>query len=134
MVDDPTAAGEMTPVLELIVATAGLDEAQEPPPTVDVKVDVPLIHIPSVPLNVPADGGAAVTVTVRVAVTLVQPPVAVLVYVIVAVPAATPLTTPVDSMTVAIAVLLLDHINAPVPPDAVTEKVVVFVPPELQMA
>jgi hypothetical protein len=132
-VDEPIVTGEMTPVLELIVATAGLDEAQEPPLTVDVKVDVPLIHIPSVPLNVPAEG-AAVTVTVRVAVTLVQPPVAVLVYVIVAVPAATPLTTPVDAMTVAIAVLLLDHVNAPVPPDAVTEKVVVFVPPELQMA
>jgi hypothetical protein len=133
MVDDPKATGEMTPVLELIVATAVFDEVQEPPLTVDVKVDVPLIHIPFVPLNVPDDGGA-VTVTVRLAVTSVQPPEAVLVYVMVAVPAATPLTTPVDALTVAIAGLLLDHENAPVPPDAVTEKVVVFVPPELHMA
>jgi hypothetical protein len=73
-VDEPTVTGEMTPVLELIVATAGLDEAQEPPLTVDVKVDEPLIHIPVVPLRVPAEG-AAVTVTVRVAVAFAQPPV-----------------------------------------------------------
>jgi hypothetical protein len=74
MEDDPTPTGEMTPVLELIVATAVFDEVQEPPLTVDVKVDVPLIHIPSVPLNVPAEG-AAVTVTVRVVVAFAQPPV-----------------------------------------------------------
>jgi hypothetical protein len=50
-----------------------------------------------------------------------QAPVPVFVYVIVAVPAVTPVTTPVDALTVATAVLLLDH----VPPVTVEANVVV---------
>ena len=84
-----------------------------------VKVVEPATHIPCVPLNVPADG-AAVTVTVRVAVALEQPPVPVTVYVIVAVPAATPLITPVDELIVAIPVLP----ELQLPPDPVVVKVV----------
>jgi hypothetical protein len=41
---------------------------------VDAKVDVPFTQISCVPLSVPVVG-AAVTVTVRVAVALAQPPV-----------------------------------------------------------
>ena len=69
-----------------------------------------------------ADGvdGSAVTVTVLVAVTSVQPPVPEIVYVIVAVPAMAPVTRP-DALTVAIAVELEDQ----VPPVALDVKEVV---------
>ena len=64
-----------TPVVEFTVATPVLPELQVPPVTVELKVVLPPTQIPWVPLNVPALG-AAVTVTVRVAVTLEeQPPV-----------------------------------------------------------
>ena len=71
------------------------------------------------PPNVPVTG-AAVTVTVLVAVALLHPPVPATVYVITEVPAATPDTTPVAS-TVATPVLADDH----VPPDTVGTNVVV---------
>ena len=62
------------PVVALTVATAGVLLDQAPPVTVEVKVDVPLTQMLWFPLRVPAVG-AAVTVTVRVAVALAQPPV-----------------------------------------------------------
>jgi hypothetical protein len=58
----------------LIVATAGLAEAQDPPVTEDVKVEEPLAQIAVVPEIVPAEG-AAVTVTVAVVDAFAQPPV-----------------------------------------------------------
>jgi hypothetical protein len=117
----------------LIFATDVLPEDQDPPLTVEVKVVFPLIQIDCVPLSVPADG-AAVTVTVRVAVTLEHPPLPFLVYVIVAIPAVEPpVTSPVE-FTDAIAVLLLCHEKVPLPPLAVTLNWVVLVPPEVQIA
>ena len=62
------------PVVELTVAMLVSLLDQAPPVTVEVKVDVPLTQMPWLPLRVPAVG-AAVTVTVRVAVALAQPPV-----------------------------------------------------------
>jgi hypothetical protein len=58
----------------LIVATAGVAEAQDPPVTEDVKVEEPLAQIAVVPEIVPAEG-AAVTVTVEVVDAFAQPPV-----------------------------------------------------------
>ncbi len=98
----PAVTPLITPVEELIVATAGVPELQVPPVTVEVKVVVPLTQIACVPLRVPAVGGA-VTVTSLVAVTLAHPPVPVTLYVIVAVPAVTPLIAPVDASIVATA-------------------------------
>ena len=63
----------MTPVLALIVATPGVADVHVPPDTVDVNVVVPPVHIPVVPLKVPALKAAA-TVTVLVALTSLQPP------------------------------------------------------------
>ena len=61
----------IAPVDELIVAIPVLSELQLPPATVELNVLEPPTHIlvliPCIPLNPPADG-AAVTVTVRVAV------------------------------------------------------------------
>ena len=71
------------------------------------------------PLSVPADAGA-VTVIVRVAEALEQPPVPFTVKVMVAVPAATPVTAPVFAFTVATAGLLLLQL----PPVAVEVNVV----------
>ncbi|CAA9194362.1 hypothetical protein FLACOL7796_00074 [Flavobacterium collinsii] len=76
-----------------------------------------------VPDKVPAFG-AAVTVTVLVAVAFPQPPVPVTVYDIVAVPAATPMITPVEAFTVATPIVPLDQlpfefpfvVNVVVPP------------------
>ena len=59
---------------ELTVAMSVLSEDQLPPDCVELKVVVALTHTVCVPLKVPALGGA-VTVTVRVAVALEQPPV-----------------------------------------------------------
>ena len=74
MVAVPAVKPVTRPVVALTVATAGVLLDQEPPVMVEVKVDVPLTHMLWFPLRVPAVG-AAVTVTVRVAVALVQPPV-----------------------------------------------------------
>jgi hypothetical protein len=110
MVAEPEATPVITPVVLLTVALPVLLDVQVPPLfPLEVNDVVAPIQTSCVPLNVPALG-AAVTVTVRVAVALVeQGEVAVTVYVIVAVPAATPVTTPVELFTVATAVLLDDH-------------------------
>jgi hypothetical protein len=76
-------------------------------------------HTVALPAIVPPTD-AGLTVTVRVAVALEQPPVPVTVYVIVAVPAATPLIAPVDALIVAIPVLP----ELQLPPDPVVVKVV----------
>jgi hypothetical protein len=102
-----------------MVAIPVLPELHVPPETVELKVVEPLTQIPCVPLSVPAEG-AAVTVTVLVAVASEQPPEPALVYVIVAVPAETPLITPVEELMVAIPVLPELH----VPPETVELKVV----------
>ena len=74
MVAVPAAIPVTSPVVALTVAIAGVLLDQAPPVKVEVKVDVPLTQMPWLPLRVPAVG-AAVTVTVRVAVALAQPPV-----------------------------------------------------------
>ncbi len=74
MVAVPAAIPVTSPVVALTVAIAGVLLDQAPPVTVEVNVDVPLTQMPWLPLRVPAEG-AAVTVTVRVAVALAQPPV-----------------------------------------------------------
>ncbi len=56
-----------------MVATPVALLVQLPPVNVDAKVVVPATQTVWVPLRVPADG-AAVTVTVRVAVAFAQPP------------------------------------------------------------
>ena len=78
---------------------------------------VKAIHTFCVPDKVPATG-AAVTVTVLVAVASGQPPVPVTVYVIVAVPEAIPEIAPVEALTVAIAAFEVDQ----VPPVCVEEN------------
>ena len=74
MVAVPAVKPVTRPVVALTVATAGVLLDQEPPVMVEVKVDVPLTQMLWFPLRVPAVG-AVVTVTVRVAVALAQPPV-----------------------------------------------------------
>ena len=74
MVAVPAVKPVTRPVVALTVATAGVLLDQEPPVMVEVKVDVPLTQMLWFPLSVPAVG-AVVTVTVRVAVALAQPPV-----------------------------------------------------------
>ena len=73
MVAVPAATPVTTPEVALTVAMLAELLDQEPPLTVEVKVDVPLTQMFWVPLRVPAV--MAVTVTVRVAVALAQPPV-----------------------------------------------------------
>ena len=73
MVAVPAATPVTTPEEALTVATLVELLDQEPPLTVEVKVDVPLIQMFWVPLRVPAV--VAVTVTVLVAVAFEQPPV-----------------------------------------------------------
>jgi len=73
MVAVPAATPVTTPEEALTVAMLVELLDQEPPLTVEVKVDVPLIQMFWVPLRVPAM--VAVTVTVLVAVALEQPPV-----------------------------------------------------------
>ncbi len=75
MVAVPTATLVITPVLLFTVAMPVAFEVHAPPavPLV-VKVVVPATQMFCVPLNVPAFG-AAVTVTVLVAVTFAHPPV-----------------------------------------------------------
>ena len=74
MVAVPAVTPVTRPEVALTVAIAGVLLDQDPPVTVDAKIDVPFTQIPWLPLRVPAEG-AAVTVTVRVAVALAQPPV-----------------------------------------------------------
>ena len=74
MVAVPAVKPVTRPVVALTVATAGVLLDQEPPVMVEVKVGVPLTQMLWFPLSVPAVG-AVVTVTVRVAVALAQPPV-----------------------------------------------------------
>jgi hypothetical protein len=75
MVEVPAATPVTTPVLLLTVAIPVLFEVQAPPATpLDEKVVVPATQMFCVPLSVPAFG-AAVTVTVLVAVALAHPPV-----------------------------------------------------------
>jgi hypothetical protein len=74
MVAVPAATPVTSPVVALTVAIAGVLLDQAPPEMVDAKIDVPFTQMPWLPLRVPAEG-AAVTVTVRVAVALAQPPV-----------------------------------------------------------
>jgi len=74
MVAVPAVKPVTRPVVALTVATAGVLLDQEPPVMVEVKVDVPITQMLWFPLSVPAVG-AVVTVTVRVAVALAQPPV-----------------------------------------------------------
>ena len=108
MVAVPAVKPVTRPVLALTVAMAGVLLDQDPPVTVDAKVDVWLTQMFWLPLKVPVEG-VAVTVTVRVAVAFAQPPVPVTVYVMVALPAATPVTRPVVRLTVAMLVSLLDQ-------------------------
>ena len=70
----PPDTPDITPVPETTVAMAVFEEVHAPPafPLV-VKVVVPLLHMACVPLKVPAL--VVVTVTVRDAVALAQPPV-----------------------------------------------------------
>ena len=74
MVAVPAATPVTSPVVALTVATAGVLLDQAPSEMVEVNVDVPLTQMFWFPLSVPAVG-AVVTVTVRVAVALAQPPV-----------------------------------------------------------
>ena len=74
MVAVPGVSAVISPVVELIVATAELEEDQVPPVAVEVKVEVDPTQNDCVPLRVPAVG-AAVIVTERVAVAVRQPPV-----------------------------------------------------------
>ena len=73
MVAVPAAIPVTTPEVALTVAMLAELLDQEPPLTVEVKVDVPLTQMFWVPLRVPAV--MAVTVTVRVSVAFEQPPV-----------------------------------------------------------
>jgi hypothetical protein len=74
MVEVPAATGVITPVDPLIVAMAVTEDVHVPPEApFDVNLVEPVGHIVCVPLTVPAFG-AAVIITIRVAVALVQPP------------------------------------------------------------
>ena len=74
MVEVPAATGVIPPVDAFIVAFNISEEVHVPPEApFDANVVVPLEHRACVPLMVPAFG-AAVTVTVRVALESTQPP------------------------------------------------------------
>jgi hypothetical protein len=122
IVTAPVPIGVTTPVDVFIVALSGFPLVHEPPETLLLNVVVPFEQIACVPLNVPATG-AAVTVTVLVAVSLLQPPLPATMYLIVVVPAATPVTSPEPS-TVATDVLTLDQL-----PPASPSLAKVVVPP-----
>ena len=74
MVVLPPATPVTTPVPATTVATDVLSEDHVPPDCVELNVVVASAQTVCVPLKVPALGGL-VTVTVRVAVALEQPPV-----------------------------------------------------------
>jgi len=113
MIAVPADTAVTAPEVELMVATDALSEDHVPPVPVVLNVVEPLEQIAVVPLIVPAFG-AAVTVTVLVAVAFVHPPVPTTVYVIVVVPADTPVTAPELTSIVATEVLLEDHVP-PIP-------------------
>ena len=115
----PAATPVITPVVLFIVAIAVLLDVHAPPLWVELKVVALPTQTVAVPLKVPAVG-AAVTVTLRVAVYVL--PQIMTVYVIVAVPAETPEIAPVELFIVATPVLFEDH----VPP--LTEELKVDVP------
>jgi preprotein translocase subunit Sec61beta len=96
----PAATPVTAPVLEPIVATAGVAEDQVPPVTVELSVEDPFEQIAVVPEIVPAEG-AAVTLTVTFVNTFGQPPVPFTVYVITAVPADKLVTVPLEGLIVA---------------------------------
>ena len=73
MVAVPAATPTIAPVAALMVATAGFDEVQVPPKTVEAKVTESPMQMFCVPDKVPATTGA-VTVTVLVAVAFGQAP------------------------------------------------------------
>jgi hypothetical protein len=128
MIAVPAATPVTTPVEALTEAMPVLPDVHVPPlAPFEVNVVVAPVQIACVPLSVPALD-VAVTVTVRVAVETGHPPAAAIVYVIVAVPAPTPVTTPVELFTVAIDVLLDDHVPPLLP------SVVNVVVAEVQMA
>lgn len=86
---------------------AAYQSITDPAGGVAVRVTVPVPQRePAMPVGT---AGPAMTVTVRVAVAFVQPPVPVTVYVMVAVPAETPVTTPVELFTLATPVLFDVH-------------------------
>ena len=70
----PAATGVISPEDSSIVAIDSLPLVHVPPKTSLVKAVVPSEHTAGVPLKTPALKGA-VTVTIRVAVALSQPPV-----------------------------------------------------------
>jgi hypothetical protein len=74
MVAVPGAIPLTDPVVALIVAIKELEELQLPPGEVELNSTALETQIDCVPLSVPALG-AAVTVTIRVALALAQPPV-----------------------------------------------------------
>jgi hypothetical protein len=78
MVELPAATPTIAPVELLIVATAGFDEVQVPPKTVEAKVTESPMQMFCVPDKVPAETGA-VTVTLVVTTTFEQPPTPVMV-------------------------------------------------------
>ena len=101
-----------------MVATAGVAEDQDPPEIEALNVVVPFEQTLVVP-EIVAAVGAAVTVTVLVAVAFGHPFAPVTVYVMVAVPAATPVIVPTD----ADAILTFEEVQ--VPPETVEVNVVV---------
>ena len=74
MLAEPALTPTINPELALTVATTVFEELHVPPPAVDVRLVVAPAHTIGLPLKTPAIG-AAVTVTVLVAVALAQPPV-----------------------------------------------------------
>ena len=114
----PAATPVTNPVEEFIVAIEPLELVQLPPEIEEESVLVPAIQIACVPDNVPATG-AAVTVTTRVAVAFVQPPVPRTVYVMVALPAVSPATKPEVELMVAIA--LEEVLHVPPEPEELSE-------------
>ena len=73
MVEVPAVTPTIAPVELLIVATAGFEEVQVPPKTVEAKVTESPMQMFCVPDKVPAETGA-VTVTVRTSVAFGHPP------------------------------------------------------------
>jgi PPE-repeat protein len=97
----PDATALIKPLDTLTVAMLSSLLVHAPPALpLELNVVVPLTQIESAPLTVPAFG-AAVTVTVLVAVSFAHPPVPVITYLIVVVPAATGVITPVLASTLA---------------------------------
>jgi hypothetical protein len=120
MVEVPAEIPVTIPVAEVTVATPAFALDQVPTLVVEVSVEVKPTQTAVVPEIVPATG-AAVTVTVLVAVALGQPLAPATVYVMVAVPGAIPVTTPEEFTEAMEAAVLVQ-----VPPVTVEVKVVVL--------